>query len=55
MTSGKDVMKKYRPDESGGIPWFTVLDAKGEKLATPDLLQGQNIGIPPNPKRSLPS
>jgi len=52
MTSGKDVMKKYRPDESGGIPWFTVLDAKGEKLATSDLLQGQNknIGYPAEPK-----
>jgi len=52
MTSGKDVMKKYRPDESGGIPWFTVLDAKGDKLATSDLLQGQNknIGYPSEPK-----
>jgi thiol-disulfide isomerase/thioredoxin len=50
MTSGKDVMKKYRPEESGGIPWFTVLDAKGEKLATSDLLQGQNIGYPAEPK-----
>ncbi len=40
MTTGKDVMKKYRPEESGGIPWFTVLDAKGDKLATSDLLEG---------------
>jgi thiol-disulfide isomerase/thioredoxin len=50
MTSGKEVMKKYRPNESGGIPWFTVLDAKGEKLATSDLLNGQNIGYPAEPK-----
>ena len=52
MTSGKDVMKKYRTDESGGIPWFTVLDAKDEKLATSDLLEGQNknIGYPATPK-----
>jgi thioredoxin-related protein len=52
MTSGKDVMKKYRPDDSGGIPWFTVIDAKGEKLATSDLLEGQikNIGYPAEPK-----
>src|SRR5271166_5045167 len=50
MTSGKDVMKKYRPEKSGGIPWFTVLDAKGEKLATSDLLEGQNIGYPATPK-----
>ncbi len=52
MTSGKDVMKKYRPEESGGIPWFTVLDAKGDKLATSDLLEGRNknIGYPAEPK-----
>lgn len=52
MTSGKDVMKKYRPEEPGGIPWFTVLDAKGDKLATSDLLEGQNknVGYPAEPK-----
>jgi thiol-disulfide isomerase/thioredoxin len=52
MTAGKDVMKKYRPDKSGGIPWFTVIEAKGEKLATSDLLEGQikNIGYPAEPK-----
>jgi thioredoxin-related protein len=50
MDSGKDVMKKYRPDESGGIPWFTVLNARGEKLATSDLLEGRNIGYPAEPK-----
>ncbi len=52
MTKGKDVMKQYRTDESGGIPWFTVLDSKGEKLATSDLLEGpvKNIGYPGSPK-----
>jgi thioredoxin-related protein len=52
MSSGKDVMKKYRPDDSGGIPWFTVIDAKGEKLATSDLLEGRikNIGYPATPQ-----
>ena len=34
MTGGKDVMKHFRPNESGGIPWFAILDAKGKKLAT---------------------
>jgi thiol-disulfide isomerase/thioredoxin len=52
MTSGKDILKTYRADESGGIPWFVVLDAKGEKLSTSDLLPGpvKNIGYPAEPK-----
>jgi hypothetical protein len=52
MTAGKNVMKKYHHDESEGIPWFTVLDAKGDKLATSDLLEGEikNIGYPATPK-----
>ena len=50
MTGGKDVMKTYRPEDSGGIPWFAVLNAKGEKQATSDLLRGQNIGYPAEPK-----
>jgi thiol-disulfide isomerase/thioredoxin len=52
MTQGKDVMGKYRPSESGGIPWYAILDAKGEKLATSDLLDGsnKNIGYPAEPK-----
>jgi thioredoxin-related protein len=50
MTLGKDVMKRYRPNESGGIPWYVFLDAKGETLATSDALNGQNIGYPFDPK-----
>jgi thioredoxin-related protein len=52
MTSGKEVFKGYRADESGGIPWYAVLDSKGEKLGTSDLLPGpqRNIGYPAEPK-----
>ena len=51
MTRGKDVMKRFRPDDSGGIPWFAFLDARGTKLATSDMLDGRkNIGYPFEPK-----
>ena len=50
MTRGKDVMKRFRPDDTGGIPWFAFLDSKGEKLATSDILNGQNVGYPFEPK-----
>ncbi len=52
MTGGNDVMKKYRADDSGGIPWFTVLDGRGTKLATSDVLEGRvkNIGYPATPQ-----
>ena len=49
-SSFSSIRINYRLGESSGIPWFTVLDAKGEKLATSDLLQGQNIGYPAEPK-----
>ena len=52
MTGGKDALKRFRSDDSGGIPWYAVLDSKGEKLATSDLLEGRvkNIGYPAEPK-----
>ncbi len=49
MTGGKDVMSRYRPDPSGGIPWFAILDAKGKSLATSDG-PGGNIGYPAQPQ-----
>ena len=49
MTHGADVMKKYRPDTSGGIPWFVVLDGKGEAHGTADASFG-NMGYPFEPK-----
>ncbi|WP_076344263.1 thioredoxin family protein [Paludisphaera borealis] len=49
MKNGKEVMERYRPKESQGIPWFVVLDAKGEKHGTADAAFG-NIGYPLEPK-----
>jgi thioredoxin-related protein len=54
MTGGKDVMAKYRPadSQSGGIPWFVILDGRGDKLATSDALDApnKNIGYPATDK-----
>jgi thioredoxin-related protein len=49
MTGGKDVMKSYRPDPSGGIPWYVILDSRGKSLATADGPKG-NIGYPYKPE-----
>jgi thiol-disulfide isomerase/thioredoxin len=49
MTGGKDVMLRYRPNPSGGIPWYTILDTKGKSLATADGRDG-NIGYPFKPE-----
>ena len=45
MTGGKDVMARFRPDASGGIPWIAILDTKGKPLVTSDA-PGGNIGYP---------
>jgi len=49
MTDGQAVMKRYRTQDSQGIPWYTILDAKGKKLATADGPSG-NTGYPFEPK-----
>jgi len=49
MNGGKDVMKSYRPDPSGGIPWYVMLDSRGKSLATADGPKG-NIGYPYKPE-----
>jgi thioredoxin-related protein len=49
MTGGKEVMNRYRTNPSGGIPWFTILDAKDKSLGTADGPAG-NIGYPFQPK-----
>jgi thioredoxin-related protein len=49
MTGGDDVMKAYRTNSDGGIPWFAILDAKGKSLATSDGAKG-NIGYPAQPE-----
>jgi thioredoxin-related protein len=48
MTAGKEVMSGYRPSAKGSIPWFAILDAKGNTLATSDGPKG-NIGYPAQP------
>jgi thioredoxin-related protein len=44
MIHGKDLEKEFRKDD-GGIPWYAILDADGNVLATADGPQG-NIGFP---------
>jgi len=49
MNGGKEVMKQYRSTDSGGIPWYNILDLKGKSLATADGPDG-NIGYPLKPR-----
>lgn len=49
MTHGPEVMKKYRPEASGGIPWFVVLDGKGQAHGNADAEFG-NMGYPFEPR-----
>jgi hypothetical protein len=46
MTNGSEVGRRLRAG-GGGIPWYVILDAKGEKLITSDGKDG-NIGYPTN-------
>lgn len=45
MTNGSAVAARLRKDDSGGIPWFAVLDAQGTEIVNSDGPQG-NIGYP---------
>lgn len=45
MTGGNDLLSKYRPKGSEGVPWSVMLDADGKVLATSDV-DGKNIGFP---------
>jgi len=46
-TGYKELMKPIRDGAQGGIPWFAILDASGQKLATSnDLKTRENIGFP---------
>ena len=46
-TGAREIMAELRDGEGGGIPWFTILDAQGKKLATSnDPKTGDNIGFP---------
>jgi thioredoxin-related protein len=48
MTHGNEVLLRYRTKDSGGIPWYTILDSKGTKLATADGPDGY-MGYPLEP------
>jgi hypothetical protein len=42
-----DIMKGYREEAQGGIPWFVILDAEGNKLITSNHYESkENIGFP---------
>ena len=45
MSHGKDVMKRFRASEAGGIPWYAFVNAAGQTLITSDAA-GENIGFP---------
>jgi hypothetical protein len=49
MACAQEVLRRYNPGASGGIPWFVFLDAKGKALATSDG-PGGNIGYPAMPE-----
>jgi thioredoxin-related protein len=49
MKNGEEVMNRYRPKESQGVPWYVILDAKGATKGTADASIG-NIGYPLEPK-----
>jgi thioredoxin-related protein len=45
MTNGSAVAARLRKGDSGGIPWFAILDAQGAEIVNSDGPQG-NIGYP---------
>lgn len=49
MTNGKDVARRIRASDKGGIPWIVILDPEGEALITSDGPKG-NIGCPVKPE-----
>jgi hypothetical protein len=45
-TGAQEIMKGFRGDADGGIPWFAILDADGKVLITSNGEDGNNIGFP---------
>lgn len=45
MQDGKELAKKLREGKGGGIPWFVIMDGKGNKLVDSDAPSG-NVGCP---------
>ena len=50
-TGAREIMKELRDGASGGIPWYAILDAEGERLATSNHSEsGDNMGYPSSDK-----
>ena len=49
MMGADEILRRYNPGKSGGIPWFVFLDSRGKALATSDGPKG-NIGYPATPE-----
>ncbi|QDU36239.1 Nickel uptake substrate-specific transmembrane region [Maioricimonas rarisocia] len=45
----REIADRLRDGASGGIPWWAILDADGEKLVTSNKDDGDNIGNPSSP------
>jgi len=49
MMGADEILRRYNPGKSGGIPWFVFLDSRGKALATSNGPKG-NIGYPATPE-----
>lgn len=50
MTGGKELLTRFRGEqEKGGIPWFAILDAEGQVVASSTMADGANSGFPAAP------
>ena len=45
MTGAQDILKKFNPSDTDGVPWFVLLDSRGEPIVTSNGPKG-NIGYP---------
>ena len=46
-TNGEEIMKRFKGDRSGGLPWLVILDSKGEeRISSNAPPKGGNIGSP---------
>lgn len=48
MEHAEDIVKRYQASERGGLPWFVLVDAKGDSLSTSFGPKG-NVGYPVEP------
>lgn len=54
MPGAEAVVGSLRPAQSGGIPWFAILNSDGEIVATSDAPDSGNIGFPQEPTVEVP-